>query len=323
MLTDSFGRKFYYLRLSITDNCNFKCNYCLPDGADCNSGDNPLSLSEIETLVSAFAKLGTKKIRITGGEPALRKDLVEVIQTCAQTPGIEKVALTTNGFNLRKKAQAFKTAGLDSLNISADSLDPRMFEAITGKKMLNQILQGIDAAQEFGISSIKLNTVLLREYNLREFALFLDFVRHNPVSWRFIELMQTGDNLAFFKRNHVAGQNIERHLRQNGWQLTAKHPWSGPANEYHHSEYRGKIGLITPYSKDFCATCNRLRVSSQGKLHLCLFADNGFDIREQLQTGDVAATCEAIRNLLSNKIEGHHLHDGFTGATKQLAMLGG
>ncbi len=322
-LQDTFGRKFKYLRLSITELCNFRCNYCLPDGNDCDTPTTGLSIDQIGTLVAAFAKLGTSKVRITGGEPALRKDLCDIISVCKQTPGIEKVALTTNAFRLNKDARRYKEAGLDALNVSADSLDPRMFAAITGKKKLEDILQGVEAAIQAGIKTIKFNTVMLKQFNYKELDTFLEYLKQHPVTWRFIELMQTGNNQAFFSQNHVAGESIKKFLLDQGWERIIREKDAGPAQEFSHQDYLGNIGLIMPYSKDFCDTCNRLRVSSQGKLHLCLFAEEGKSILPYLEAGDVDATVEAICGHVKDKKATHFLQEGFTGATKQLAMLGG
>ncbi|MFT6897078.1 MAG: cyclic pyranopterin phosphate synthase [Paraglaciecola sp.] len=323
MLQDSLGRRFHYLRLSITELCNFRCNYCLPDGNPCDTPKDNLSKGEIRTLVAAFAKLGTSKVRITGGEPALRKDLPEIIEICKNTPGIKKVALTTNGFSLKRQIHDFKQAGLDAINVSADSLDPRMFAAITGKDTLEDILQGIDLALSCGITAVKLNTVMLKQFNLADMQQFFAFIKHTPVTWRFIELMQTGNNQRFFAQNHVAGDSLKNSLLAQGWQrvIAAKH--AGPAQEFSHPDFAGRIGLIMPYSKDFCQSCNRLRVSSQGKLHLCLFADQGLDIRSHLTANDVSGASTAISQLVAGKTAGHNLQQGFTGATQQLAMLGG
>ena len=322
-LEDTFGRKFKYLRLSITELCNFRCNYCLPNGNACDTPKGGLSIKQIQTLVQAFAALGTTKIRITGGEPALRKDLSDIIALCKQTKGIEKVALTTNAFRLHKDVLRYKQAGLDALNVSADSLDPRMFAAITGKHKLEDILKGVDAAIAAGISTIKFNSVMLKQFNYQELDSFLRYLQTHKVTWRFIELMQTGDNQAFFSRNHVPGETIKETLLARGWKRIIRGQDAGPAQEFAHPDYLGNIGLIMPYSKDFCDTCNRLRVSSQGKLHLCLFAEEGHDLSDYLHRGDVAATVKAISQHVITKKATHSLHEGFTGATKQLAMLGG
>jgi cyclic pyranopterin phosphate synthase len=322
MLEDKFGRRFHYLRLSITDVCNFKCNYCLPDGYACDTERNFLELPEIKTLVNGFASLGTSKIRITGGEPSLRKDLPKIIEACAAAPGIQHVAMTSNGYKLESDIDKWAAAGLNSLNISIDSLDPRMFAAITGHDKLETILRGIDKALALGVK-VKINAVLMKQYNELELQNFLAWLKHTPVTLRLIELMQTGDNLKFFKQNHVSGLPIKEHLLAVGWGQLIRDKAAGPAQEFFHPDYQGKIGLIMPYSKDFCASCNRLRISATGKLHLCLFADQGLDIRPALQATNSNELQARLINLLGDKEATHWLQDGFTGGTKHLAMIGG
>ncbi len=323
MLTDNFGRRFYYLRLSITDVCNFRCNYCLPDGYQCDNTRNFLRVDEIARLAKAFAELGTEKIRITGGEPSLRKDLPEIINICKQTSGIKKVALTSNGFKLPEHLPHWLDAGIDAINISIDSLDPRQFHTITGHNKLEHVLKGIDMALADGRTTVKVNTVLMREYNAYDMQTYLDWLKDTPVTLRFIELMQTGDNKAFFDAQHVQGARIKQQLILDGWLPVLTDKSSGPAQEFYHPDYQGKIGLIMPYSKDFCNSCNRLRVSSLGKLHLCLFGENGLLLREQLQSDDLLPLKEQIVALLGDKKATHFLHEKITGATKHLAMLGG
>jgi GTP 3',8-cyclase len=323
MLTDNFGRRFYYLRLSITDVCNFRCNYCLPDGYECSQSRDFLSLPEIKRLARGFAALGTEKIRITGGEPSLRKDLPEIIAACKQTQGINKVAITSNGHKLPSQLPSWLDAGLDAINISIDSLDPRQFHAITGHDKLQTILTGIDMALADGRASVKVNTVLMREYNGYDIQSYLDWLKHTPVTLRFIELMQTGDNQAFFDKQHVQGARIKQQLLLDGWLPTIRDKSAGPAQEFHHPDYQGKIGLIMPYSKDFCNSCNRLRVSSSGNLHLCLFADQGLSLREQLQQDELTPLHEKIWELMGDKKASHFLQQQLTGGTKHLAMLGG
>ena len=323
MLQDNFGRRFYYLRLSITDVCNFKCNYCLPDGYQCDQPRDFMSHSEIKRLTSAFASLGTEKIRITGGEPALRKDLPEIIASCKQTHGIKKVAITSNGFKLPQHLPSWLDAGIDAINISIDSLDPRQFLAITGHNKLETILKGVDMALADGRPQVKVNTVLMREYSGRDIQSYLDWLKDTPVTLRFIELMQTGDNQAFFDAQHVQGSRIKQNLILDGWLPVIQDKAAGPAQEFYHPDYQGRIGLIMPYSKDFCDSCNRLRVSSSGKLHLCLFGENGLSLREQLQCDDIEPLQAKILSLLGDKKAAHFLHDKLTGGTKHLAMLGG
>ncbi|KGJ94370.1 GTP 3',8-cyclase MoaA [Colwellia psychrerythraea] len=323
MLTDNFGRRFSYLRLSITDVCNFSCNYCLPDGYQCDQPRDFLSLCEIKRIAKAFAELGTEKIRITGGEPALRKDLPEIIRICKETSGIKKVAITSNGFKLPEHLPQWLDAGIDAINISIDSLDPRQFHAITGHDKLKTILKGIDMALADGRASVKVNTVLMRDHSGKEIQSYLNWLKDTPITLRFIELMQTGDNQKFFDAQHVQGARIKQNLILDGWLPVIQNKSAGPAQEFYHPDYQGKVGLIMPYSKDFCSSCNRLRISSSGKLHLCLFGEEGLSLREELQSDDIEPLQAKILALLGDKKATHYLHEKLTGATKHLAMLGG
>ncbi len=322
MLEDKYGRRFHYLRLSITDVCNFRCNYCLPDGYSCDHDRDFLNRDEINKIARAFAQMGTRKIRITGGEPSLRKDLPQIIADCAAIEGIEQVALTTNGYKLVEKVQQWRDAGLTRLNVSIDSLDPRLFAAITGHDKLSSILQGLDMALELGLE-VKVNAVLLRQYNQQDLERFFSWIKDKAISIRFIELMQTGDNKAFFNAQHVSGLPIQKQLIKRGWQRIAPSQTDGPSQTYHHPDYQGSIGLIMPYSKDFCSSCNRLRISALGKLHLCLFAEQGLDIRKYLKSSDTDLLKSKLKELLGDKDASHWLDEGMTGATKHLAMLGG
>lgn len=322
-LKDSHGRRFTYLRLSITDVCNFSCNYCLPDGYQCTDKTEPLTVDEIRQLAATFAKLGTRKIRITGGEPSVRRDLPEIIRVVANTPGINEVAITTNGYRLPEFLPAWIDAGLTKLNVSIDSLDPRQFQAITGHDRLQDLLKGLELARELGFNNIKVNAVLMREHNADQLPQFLNWLRDTPISLRFIELMQTGENKDFFDANHVSGEDIKRQLISQGWQPALRKADDGPAEEFWHSDYVGRIGLIMPYSKDFCSTCNRLRISSVGKLHLCLFGEHGYDLRPLLKEKNNDTLSAYIRASLGDKEATHFLHDGQSGAISHFAMIGG
>jgi len=207
-LVDNFNRKFEYLRLSITDECNFKCNYCLPDGYERTHQKQFLSEAEIKNLVSAFAELGTKKVRITGGEPSLRKDFTTIIKSVSETSGIKKVVTTTNGFNLQKNAQKWFDAGLNGINVSIDSLDPKTFHLITGKNIFQKVMEGVSASADAGFTQIKVNSVLMKGLNDESLFVFLDWIKNQPIQLRFIELMQTEDNNEFFNRYHISGQSI-------------------------------------------------------------------------------------------------------------------
>lgn len=323
MLTDAYARRFSYLRLSVTESCNFRCSYCLPDGNDCNSRSGELNLTEIRRLVTAFAKLGTRKVRITGGEPSLRKDLTEIIATCKAVPGIEKVALTTNGYRLKRDALAWQQAGLDAINVSVDSLDADTFHLVTGQDKLADILDGIAHAKAIGIKQVKINTVLLKQHNALALPDFLTFVKQQNIALRFIELMRTSDNAGFYQRQHLSGEHIQQQLLAQGWQLNAKAKTDGPALEYSHHDYQGRIGLIMPYSKDFCADCNRLRVSSLGQLYLCLFTDSHQDMRSLLQSDDSAPLMRFLQQAVQGKAFSHQLAEDYSGSTRHLAQIGG
>ena len=322
-IADTYQRRFTYLRLSVTDRCNFRCNYCLPDGYCADSQEDYLSLEEIKKVVEAFALNGTRKVRITGGEPTLRKDLVEIIHLCKSTPGIESVALTSNGYKITRLLPRLVEAGLDQLNLSADSLRAENFKLITGHDKLQEVLHGLTLATELGVKRVKLNVVLMREHNLEELSAFVHFVKNKPITLRFIELMQTGDNREFYQAQHVGGSEIQEQLEKTGWSQVLREPHAGPAVEYTHTNYQGNVGLIMPYSKNFCQSCNRLRISARGNLHLCLFAEDHHKLRPHLLNESSRELAKRIKTLLGYKNEAHDLHQGNSGSTKHLAMLGG
>lgn len=322
VLQDPLGRRFYYLRLSLTEACNFRCQYCLPDGYSASGDEKFLSATECDTVVRAFAGLGTKKVRLTGGEPTLRKDIVEITAASAQAKGIELVAMTTHGGRLTKLAAPLAKAGLNQVNVSIDSLDPRQFHEITGQNKLKDVLAGVEEALSQNIL-VKINSVLMASTTNKSINQFLDWLKTTPVTLRFIELMQTGHLGDFFQTQKQRATSVREMLIQSGWQPIKREIHAGPAEEFLHPDYAGRIGLITPYANGFCDTCNRLRVSSIGKLHLCLFSEGGLNIRNEIQSGDISALQQRLRELIGKKAPTHLLHEGNTGATKHLAMLGG
>ncbi|MBT1445161.1 GTP 3',8-cyclase MoaA [Shewanella sp. JM162201] len=323
-LQDNFGRKFHYLRMSVTDVCNFKCSYCLPDGYHPDGKPSFLTLSEMENLIGAFAEAGTRKVRITGGEPTLRKDFTDIIRVIAGNPAISTIATTTNGYRLEKHAKEWFDAGLRRINVSVDSLDPRMFYQITGENKFDTVMRGIDAALEAGFERVKINAVLLKGLNDKDLPRFLHWIKNTPIDLRFIELMETGLGRDYFQAHHLPGSDIRDRLMAEGWQLDARSAEDGPAQNFSHSDYQGRIGLIMPYEKNFCASCNRLRVSAKGKLHLCLFTEQGLDLRDLLQSPDQRPELlSRLEGQLNLKKETHYLHQGITGVTQHLASIGG
>ena len=322
-LVDGFGRRFHYLRLSITEVCNFRCTYCLPDGFRKSGPMSFLTPDEAHEVVKAFADLGTSKVRLTGGEPTVRRDLAEIIARTAATPGVAKVALTTNGWNLKRNVAVWRAAGLTNLNVSIDSLDAETFRRITGHDRLKDVVQGLDDALALGVPTVKVNGVMLRDTVSAGFDAFAAFVRERPVAVRFIELMRTGDNADYFADQHVPGSALCDWLEARGWTPVAKAFDDGPAQEYAHPDYAGRIGLIAPYAAGFCDSCNRLRVTSRGQLRLCLFGELGVDLRDLLDGRSPEALRARIVGALERKPRGHRLLENDSGDTRQLAQYGG
>lgn len=324
VIEDSFGRTFPYLRLSVTDVCNFRCTYCLPNGYQKTHDGTFMTVPEIRRLVQAFAGMGTWKVRLTGGEPTVRPDFCDIAQTVSQVAGVRKLAFTTNGYKLPERAREYYASGLRSINISIDSLNSSRFQEITGHARLDEILAGIDAVFDVGFENVKINTLLLKGLNDDEIDGFLGFIKGRPLSLRFIELMQTRDNLEYFRQHHMSATTVHEKLSAGGWRIMPRPDGAGPAVEYAHPDYQGTIGIIAPYAKDFCATCNRLRISARGQLHLCLFGEQGYDLRHLLQRDDqIEELQQTVQNLMARKKATHFLHDGNPGMRQNLSSTGG
>ena len=328
ILKDSFGRKFPYIRLSISDVCNFKCGYCLPDGYKIDKSDNRtfINIDEIGRLAKALSELGVSKIRLTGGEPTVRKDFFEIIRVIKENSGIKKTVITTNGYRLDKIANAIKNSGLDGINISIDSLNPETFKKITGHDRLEEILRGIKNLQELNFENIKINAVLLKGVNdsEKDFNDWAEFVKNNEIDFRYIELMQTGDNLNYFNNYHVPAKKFTDYLNKNNWVIQTFGKDAGPSKNYLNPKFKGKFGVIAPYSKDFCKSCNRLRITAKGDLRLCLFGNTGINIRHLMQKDNqIEELKDLILKQLNFKKESHYLEIGETGLTKNLSTTGG
>ena len=328
LLQDSFGRRFPYIRLSITDVCNFKCGYCLPNGYQKDKSDNRtfLSLEEVQRLAKGLSQLGISKIRLTGGEPTVRKDFFDIVKILKQNSGIKKTVITTNGYKLNQLAEQIVESGLDGINISIDSLDKNKFHQITGHDRLDEILRGIEKLQKLNFKNIKINAVLLKGLNNsdKDFNEWANFLKSNEVDFRYIELMQTGDNLDYFKKYHISSKVFIDYLNENNWIIQTLGKDSGPSKNYINPEFKGKFGVIAPYSKDFCKSCNRLRITSRGDLRLCLFGNTGINIRHLIQRDDqMEELKDLILKQLNFKKESHYLELGETGLTKNLSVTGG
>jgi len=324
-IKDNYNRTFPYLRLSITDICNFRCNYCLPNGYKCASREKYLSLDEIRNLINGFVALGVKKVRLTGGEPTIRQDIFEIIEILSSYSEIEEIALTTNGYKLPKILDKLADSKLKKINISVDSLDNDKFYKITKHNKLEIVLDGLQKALDKKLIT-SMNVVLLKDINDCEIDDFLEFAKHREISVRFIELMRTNDNLDFFNKHYMNPEFISKRLLKNGWKDKARCNLAGPAIKFTHPDYRGSIGIISPYMEDFCKGCNRLRVSSRGELHLCLFGDKNstFSLRPYLQkSSQKDELVKLVTKTLSFKKETHFLKEEYSGTTNHLSLLGG
>ncbi|USS96687.1 GTP 3',8-cyclase MoaA [Serratia symbiotica] len=325
-LTDAYERKFYYLRLSITDVCNFRCTYCLPGGYTPTARPKSfLSPDESRRVSHAFAELGTEKVRLTDGEPSLRRNFTEIIAAVRENPAIRTLAVTTNGYRMARDAASWRDAGLTAINVSIDSLDARQFHLITAQDKLRQVMDGIDAAFSAGFEKVKVkvNTVLMRDVNHQQLGAFLHWIKPRPIQVHFIELMETGQGGALFHQCHLSGEVIRLQLERLGWRCQPRGCSDGPAQVFRHADYQGKIGLIMPYEKDFCASCNRLRVSAAGNLHLCLFGERGIPLRDVPDDDQLAALKDRIVRSLLSKKQSHFLHQGNCGITQNLSFIGG
>lgn len=322
-LVDDFGRSFHYLRLSVDDSCNFRCRYCLPSGFHRAEQEPLLSVAEIGRLARAFAELGFWKVRLTGGEPTLRPDFLDIARVVANAPGVRRVALSTNGWRLAELAAELPEAGVSAVNVSVDSLDQVRFAEITGQDRLVAVLAGVERCLALGLT-VKLNAVLMRGFNDEELEAFLALTRERPLEIRFIELMPTADNAEFFAARHLKAQALLERLAASGWTERARHEGDGPARAFTKPGYVGAVGVIAPYGKDFCASCNRLRVTSRGRLRLCLFSEGEHSLRALLQSDEQRSDLqERVKSLLGLKEASHSLPEGRVGNARHFAMMGG
>lgn len=286
-LVDRFGRKHTYLRISVTDRCNLRCRYCMPaEGAELHPRSTVLTFEEIEKLSRLFVRLGVRKIRITGGEPLVRKDVEQLCASLARIPDLENLALSTNGVALAEKAAALRAAGVRDINISLDTLRPERFERIALRREFDSVIGGINAALAAGFASVKINTVVMKGFNEDELLDFVAFAVRLSLNVRFIEYMPflgNGWNEVKFMPFSAMREIIERQFRLVPRTAAAGVP--GPAKDFAVDGSTATIGFITTMSEHFCGDCNRLRLSADGRLRNCLFATETFDLREALRSG--------------------------------------
>jgi len=284
MLVDHLGRKIEYLRISVTDRCNFKCIYCFThQNWKWLPHKEILRFEEIEKIATVFAKLGGKRIRLTGGEPLLRRNIEFLVQKLSQIAGITDLSLTTNGFFLENLGESLKKAGLKRINISLDTLNKEKFEKLTGVSAFEKVLKGIDIALELGFNPVKINTVVIRGFNDDEILEIAKLTLEKPVEVRFIEFMPIGKNNLWDEKHVVTIKEVKKILENFSKLIPESSFGGGPAKVFKWKDAKGKIGLISPVSEHFCHKCNRLRITADGRLRPCLFSDNEINLKPILR----------------------------------------
>ena len=326
-LADQFNRPITYLRISVTDRCNLRCVYCMPEaGLPWVAKAEILTFEEVAAIVGAAASIGVRSIRLTGGEPLVRRDLARLVARIASVPGIDDIALSTNGLLLAEQVDTLRSAGLRRVNVSLDTLRPERFFAIARRPGLDRVLAGIDAACTAGLAPVKLNCVVMRGQNEDEVVAFAELTRKRGVHVRFIEMMPVLDNVALQRDAYVSAAEILDRIREHGMLVPVAGPnGNGPARYFAFPGAAGSVGVISPLSHDYCETCNRVRLSADGRLRLCLFGDNELDLRTPLRAGASLDDLAGIfRGAMYVKPERHHLDLGKpASAMRAFSEIGG
>jgi GTP 3',8-cyclase len=330
VLRDSYGRAIRDLRVSLTDRCNFRCFYCLPHGEPpIAPKEQMLSFEEIEYVCEIFVSLGIEKIRLTGGEPMLRRDIETIIRKLSRfkTAGLIDLALTTNGYFLPERARSLKDAGLDRVTISLDSLKRDIFKRMTGVDVLEKVLAGIAAAKEAGLEPIKINAVIVRGHNESEVADFAAFAREHDVKMRFIEFMPLDSGHEWSRADVFSGKEIREQINERfplvkvnvarGSETSARYRFADGAP--------GEIGIIAPVSEPFCGACSRIRLTADGQLRTCLFSTVEHSLRDVVRSGaSRAEIVEYIESVVLKKEPRHFINDpGFVTPSRTMSFIGG
>jgi cyclic pyranopterin phosphate synthase len=326
-LIDGFSRPITYLRISVTDKCNLRCIYCMPEGGlPWLRREEILSYEEIAQIVRAAASVGVRTIRLTGGEPLVRRDLSRLIATLASISGIDDIALSTNGLLLEEQLPELVRAGLRRINLSLDTLQEDRFEAIARRPGLDAVLRAIDEAISAGLAPVKINCVVMRGKNDDELADFARLTRDRPIFVRFIEVMPVIENAGLQRDAYVSSDEILERISAIGdLQQVIGPAGNGPARYFALPGAAGAIGVISPLSHDYCERCNRVRLTADGRLRLCLFGDYALDLRSPVRGG---ATTDELASLLRSamliKPERHHLRLGeSTSRMRAFSEIGG
>lgn len=325
-LTDSYGRVISYMRISVTDRCNMRCTYCMPaDGVDFVEHDEILTYEEILRVVRLSSQLGVKKFRITGGEPLVRRGIVNLMKDINSNDGVE-TTFTTNALLLEDMAEDLKAAGVKRLNISLDSLKPERFKKITGSDRLNKVMAGIDKAYAIGFNPIKINAVVMIGINDDEIFDFIELMKDRPYNVRFIEFMPMKEN-KWGRKKYLSSEEIESMVRERYSLKSASDEISSPSRNYLIEGYAGTLGFISPVSRHFCDSCNRIRLTSDGHIKSCLLKDGEVDMKTAMRRG---AGDDIVRSLIKKAVMlkpmGHNMDEdnpASSVAPRSMSQIGG
>lgn len=321
-MIDNYGREINYIRISITDRCNLRCRYCMPEEGfqDLIPHDEILSYEEIVDLARAGAELGISKVRLTGGEPLVRRDILRLVEKLHGIPGIEEIDITTNGVLLEHMAADLKRAGIHRVNISLDTLDEDKYRNITRGGDLQKVLRGIDASLKAGLTPLKINTVALKGFNDDEFGDIIALTKDQPISVRFIELMPIGHNDLGGDYGFISNQEI---LSRFPELVPEERERFSVAVNYRLPGAKGTVGFISALSNHFCAECNKIRLTSDGKIKPCLHSNEEIDMKQALQTHSHQIVLDALAESVGHKIEHHLLNEGAAPIERNMNKIGG
>lgn len=319
-MLDNHGRNIDYLRVSLTDRCNLRCVYCMPEeGVDKKKHEDIMRYEEVIKVVRVCSALGIKKVRYTGGEPLILKDIEKLIYETSKLQQIEDISITTNGMLLDEKAEDLKKAGLRRVNISLDTLDAEKFKVITRGGDINRVLRAIDKCLKIGLTPVKLNIVLMKGINNSEAGDFINLTKDMPLHIRFIELMPIGEGVKLYKYGAMSGDEI---IESHPGLIPVKAEKSSTARVYKLKDSLGTVGFISPLSCKFCGDCNRIRLTAGGTIKPCLHSDNEISIREYIQNEVMLAS--VLKNAILNKPAEHHLEtENESRSKKMMYQIGG
>ena len=326
-LIDGMGRTIVNLRISVTDRCNFRCTYCMPaDNVEFMDRSNLLSFEEIQRVAQIVSRMGINRLRLTGGEPLMRKNLPVLIKMLNEVDGIDDIAMTTNAYFLKDQAQSLKDAGLKRLNVSLDALDPQKFRDVNRRDCLQSVLDGLDTARKVGFKSIKINAVAVRNFSETEIMSLIEMGRSDGFEIRFIEFMPLDSDKVWERDKVLFGHEIVNMIKDNYELVPIDNSLEiGPASEYNFADGKGKIGIITAVSNPFCDHCNRIRMTADGKLRTCLFSTEETNLKELIRSGATDQTIiETIKQAVLVKEPGHKINlDDFERPTRAMHAIGG